>query len=139
MKHIGRLLAITCLLPLLAAADDQAKDQGVSLATAPPVVVKAVPESGSDGVDSAITEIQVTYSKEMADGSWSWSTWGQNTFPQVTGKPHYLADKKTCVMPVHLEAGKMYAIWLNSDKFHGFQDAGGIAAVPYLLVFQTKP
>ena len=28
--------------------------------------------------------------------------------------------------------------WLNSGKFHGFQDTGGRAAVPYLLVFKVK-
>ena len=55
------------------------------------------------------------------------------------GKPKYLADKRTCVLPVKLEPGKTYAIWVNSgDKFTNFKDAGGRTAVPYLLTFKTK-
>jgi hypothetical protein len=43
------------------------------------------------------------------------------------------------VLPVHLEAGKTYALWLNTDKFQNFKDDKGQPAVPYLLVFATKP
>jgi Bacterial Ig-like domain len=114
-------------------------EDSVSVATAPPVVVKCVPESGSSDVDPAITEIQVTFSKEMKDGSWSWSTLSKDSFPQMAGKPHYLDDKRTCVLPVKLNAGKTYAIWLNSAKFGNFKDADGRSAVPYLLIFETKP
>ncbi len=103
----------------------------------PPVVIKTIPSAGSTGVDPAITEVQVTFSKPMADGSWSWSTWGEDTFPQTTGRPHYLPDRCTCVLPVKLEPGKFYATWLNSENFHNFKDGAGQSAVPYLLTFQT--
>jgi hypothetical protein len=131
----------TCLLilALLGLMGVDKMDDVVSLATAPPVVVQAVPESGTDGVDPAMAEIKVTYSKDMMDHSWSWSTWGKDTFPHMTGKPHYLNDQRTCVLPVKLQPGKMYAIWLNSNNFGNFKDATGISAVPYLLVFKTKP
>ena len=55
-----------------------------------------------------------------------------------TGSPTYEDDKRTCVLPVKLEPGKTYAIWVNSDKFGNFKDADGRSAVPYLLVFRTK-
>jgi RNA polymerase sigma-70 factor (ECF subfamily) len=113
-------------------------DDKVSLATAPPVVVKTVPQAGSDGVDPKLTEIKVTFSKDMTDGSWSWSTWGEETFPETKGKPRYLQDKRTCVLGVQLKPGKTYAIWVNSENFHGFKDAAGNSAVPYLLVFKTR-
>jgi len=132
--HTG--LLIVALLGLMGSAN---YDMVVSLATAPPVVVRAVPESGTDGVDPGLAEIKVTYSKDMMDRTWSWSTWGQGTFPDTTGKPHYLIDKRTCVLPVKLKPGKMYAIWLNSNNFGNFKDATGHSAVPYLLVFKTKP
>ena len=45
--------------------------------------------------------------------------------------------KRTCVLPVKLEPGKTYAIWLNSQKFGNFKDTDGRSAVPYLLVFRT--
>jgi RNA polymerase sigma-70 factor (ECF subfamily) len=56
----------------------------------------------------------------------------------MSGKPKYLSDKRTCVLPVKLEPGKTYAIWVNSEKFDNFKDAEGRPAVPYLLVFKTK-
>jgi RNA polymerase sigma-70 factor (ECF subfamily) len=121
-----------------AAAEPQKKDDSVSLAKAPPVVVRALPQSGAADVDATIAEIRVTYSKDMQDGSWSWSTWGDGTFPQTTGKPRYDADRRTCILPVKLEPGHTYAIWLNSEKFGNFKDADGRKAVPYLLVFETK-
>ena len=109
-----------------------------SMTNAPPVVVKSVPQAGALNVDPATTEIRVTYSKNMRDGSWSWSTWGEENMPKMTGKPHYMDDKRTCVAPVKLEPNKFYAIWLNSENFGNFKDAGGRPAVPYLLVFKTK-
>src|SRR5438046_2502158 len=68
---------IGACLVFRAAADDEA----VSLSAAPPVVVKAVPQAGTDDVDPAVKEIRVTYSKDMADGTWSWSTWGDGHVP----------------------------------------------------------
>lgn len=74
----------------------------------------------------------------MQDG-WSWAMITKESFPTMDGKPKYLADKRTCVLPVKLEPGKTYAIWVNSgDKFTNFKDAGGRTAVPYLLTFKTK-
>src|SRR5262249_10131298 len=110
----------------------------VTLESVPPVVVKTVPEAGTAEVDSKLTEIKVTFSKEMLDGSWSWVTLSKESFPTMDGKPKYLADKRTCVLRVELEAGKTYAIWVNAEKNGNFKDAGGRPAVPYLLVFKTK-
>jgi RNA polymerase sigma-70 factor (ECF subfamily) len=110
----------------------------ITLDGARPVVVKTVPEAGVDQVDPKLAEIQVTFSKDMHDQSWSWAQASKASFPTIDGKPKYLADKRTCVLPVKLEAGKTYAIWVNSQKFGNFKDAGGRPAVPYLLVFKTK-
>jgi RNA polymerase sigma-70 factor (ECF subfamily) len=116
---------------------DAEQNETISLETAPPVVVKTVPMAGDTSVDPGLTEVQVTFSKPMRDGSWSWSTWGDENFPEVTGKIHYLDDGRTCVLPVKLQPGKFYATWLNSSKFHSFKDVSGRAAVPYLLTFTT--
>jgi hypothetical protein len=129
---IAMLAIVSALLFAFAGGGDEA------LKSFPPVVVKTVPESGTDAVDPATTEIRVTFSKDMTDKSWSWSTFSQESFPDVKGDPKYLADKRTCVLPVKLQPGKTYAIWLNSEKFHGFQDADNHSAVPFLLVFRTK-
>jgi hypothetical protein len=115
-----------------------ARSQEITLESAPPVVVKSVPEAGASDVDPGTTEIQVKFSQPMQDGSWSWSTASKETFPQTTGKPKYLDDQRTGVLPVKLEPGRTYAIWLNSQRFRNFKGANGQSAVPYLLVFKTK-
>ena len=130
--------ALPVALVVLFVAAVARSDDAVSLSAAPPVVVNTVPAAGADGVDPGLTEIRVTYSKDMADGSWSWSTWGTDTFPEMTGRPRYLADKRTCVAPVRLQPGRTYATWLNSENFGNFKDADGRPAVPYLLVFKTR-
>jgi Bacterial Ig-like domain len=115
-----------------------AQSQEMTLESAPPVIVKTVPEAGASDVDPRITEIRVTFSQPMQDGSWSWSTASKATFPETTGKPKYLSDRRTGVLPVKLERGRTYAIWLNSQRFRNFRGANGEPAIPYLLVFKTK-
>lgn len=95
-------------------------------------------DEGLDDLRLPTAEIRVTFSKPMKDNSWSWSQISNETFPQGTGKPRYLKDGKTCVLPVKLEPGKTYVLWLNSQKFRNFKDKDGQPAVPYLLVFETK-
>ena len=132
-----KTITLLTIAALLAAPFGQALAAEVSLESAAPVVVKTVPVAGAKNVDPGLTEIRVTYSKKMQDESWSWSTWGEENYPETTGKPKYLADARTCVLPVKLQPGKFYAIWLNSDKFKNFTDTRGRAAVPYLLTFRT--
>jgi RNA polymerase sigma factor (sigma-70 family) len=117
-----------------------AKDGGIAVKNLPPVVVRTEPQAGDTKVDATkVTEIRVTYSKEMMDQSWSWSQLSEDTFPKTTGKPSYDKERRTCTLPVKLEPGKTYVLWLNSEKFGNFKDASGQPAVPYLLAFETKP
>lgn len=103
----------------------------------PPVVVKTVPEAGSKDVPPGEFELRVTFSKEMADGSWSWCTAWMGSNATVIGNPRYESDHKTCVYKVKLEPNTTYGWWLNTQKFHNFTDTQGHPAVPYLLVFRT--
>lgn len=131
MKRVlAMFVALTAAVA--AGADD------VTLESVPPVVVKTVPAAGADDVDPKVTEIKVTFSKDMQDGTWSWASLSKESFPEMNGKPKYLDDKRTCVLPVKLEPGRTYAIWVNSEQFTNFKDADGRSAVPYLLVFKTK-
>ncbi len=115
-----------------------AEAQSQTIESMPPVVIKTIPESGAKDVAPGETEIKVTYSKAMSDGSWSWSSAWQDSAPEFVGKPKYESDHKTCVVKVKLEPGKTYAFWLNSGTFKNFKDAQGHPAVPYLLIFKTK-
>ncbi|WP_201743637.1 Ig-like domain-containing protein [Roseiconus nitratireducens] len=131
-RALFAVIALTLFLDVAGRADD------VTLASMPPVVVKTNPVAGASDVDPKVAEIRVTFSKPMADESWSWSTLSEESFPQVNGKPSYQKDQRTCVLPVKLLPGKTYAIWINSNKFHNFKDPDGRPAVPYLLVFKTS-
>jgi RNA polymerase sigma-70 factor (ECF subfamily) len=133
-----RCVAFTLVTLMGAVTAVAVRADDVTLESVPPVVVKTVPAAGADDVDPKLTEIKVTFSKDMQDGGWSWVTLSQESFPKTDGKPKYQDDKRTCVLPVKLEPGKTYAVWVNSEKFDNFKDADGKPAVPYLLVFKTK-
>jgi hypothetical protein len=112
-----------------------AEEREMSVAALPPVVVKTVPQSGDMKVDPLTSEIHVTFSKKMRDKSWSWPGADESW---VKGKPHYLPDGKTCVLPIKLEPGKTYVVWANSPKFGNFKDTNGKSSLPYLIVFETE-
>jgi len=38
----------------------------------------------------------------------------------MAGEIHYLADKRTCVMPVKLESGKTYVLWFSRGPIQEF-------------------
>jgi hypothetical protein len=132
MRHTAITVIAFAVLATLTHAQD------ITLDNSAPVVIKTVPEAGTSGVDPALTSIQVTFSKRMRDGSWSWVVASKSSFPKMEGQPKFLADNRTCALPVKLEPGKTYAVWLNSTNHQDFKDTGGRPAVPYLLVFSTR-
>jgi len=104
----------------------------------PPVVVKTIPESGTKAVPPGVAEIRITFSKDMADRSWSFCEPWSGANATVVDGPAYENDKRTVVLKVKLEPAKTYAYWLNTNQFQNFRDRTGNPAVPYLLVFQTS-
>jgi RNA polymerase sigma-70 factor (ECF subfamily) len=133
-----KTIAVVSLAAALACAGSPRKADDLTVATAPPVVVKTVPQAGVAEVDPGLNSISVTFSKDMEDNSWSWVQLSDESFPKTTGKPKYDKDKRTCILPVELKPGTSYAVWINTEKFENFKDTDGRTAVPYLLVFETK-
>jgi RNA polymerase sigma-70 factor (ECF subfamily) len=68
--------------------------------------------------------------------NYSWCG-GGDTYPKTTGKPRWMADDRTCVLPVKLDPGKTYVLGINSQQFTAFRDAHGRSSLPYLIVFET--
>jgi len=126
-----------CFVVLTVALLAATTAHALNLEHHPPVVIKTIPESGAKNVDPALSEIRVTFNREMMDRSWSWVQIAPENFPELVGDPRYGEDKKTCMVNVRLEPGKTYIIWLNTQKFSNFRDADGRAAQPYLLMFET--
>ena len=111
----------------------------ITIKAMPPVVVETFPQAGDTAVDPSIKEIRVTFSKDMMTREmWSWVMISKESFPPIVGAVRYLSDKRTCVAPVQLKAGKTYAIWFNSRNYNAFRDKHNNPAIPYLLVFQTR-
>ena len=111
----------------------------ITLKALPPSVIKTVPQAGSTDVDPSLKEITVTFSKDMiTDRMWAVVQISKETFPKTGKNIHYKDDQRTCVIPVHLEAGKTYVMWFNKGRFNSFRDTENNPAVPYLLVFKTK-
>jgi RNA polymerase sigma-70 factor (ECF subfamily) len=129
------VVAIAPDCPAVEITDD------VSLDALPPSVVRTVPLCGDTAVDPNLSEISVTFSKDMkvTGHCWSWCSVQESSFPVLSGDTEYLEDNRTCVLHVALEPEKTYAIWINVDQFQSFQDTDGHPAVPYLLVFRTGP
>ncbi len=130
---LSALLAMVCAAWVCAAGT-----RGQTIEDMPPVVVQTVPQAGTTDVPSGESVIKVTFSKDMADGSWSWSSAWKDSTSKFLGQPKYEADHRTCTVRVQLEPGKTYGFWLNSERFHGFQDKAHHPAVPYLLTFQAS-
>jgi hypothetical protein len=129
---------ITAAATMLAVAALAQAAREYSVKALPPSVVKTVPQAGATDVDPALKELKFTFSKDMTDGNWSVCQVSKEHFPESGGKIHYLPDKRTCVMPVKLQPGKTYVLWLNLGKFQNFRDTDGHSSVPYQLVFETR-
>ncbi len=113
--------------------------QAATIESAPPVVVKTVPEAGAKDVDPSLTEIKVTFSKDMADGSWSWSTAWKDSTPQSAGSSE-VSGRQAHVRAAG-EIGIRKGVWLLAELGEVPQlqrRHGGRPAVPYLLMFKTK-
>ena len=135
MKYLGSTM-VAVLFMVMSLSIGYASETDIEHMS--PVVVKTSPESGAKNVDPSISEIRITFNKEMTDQSWSWVQVAPENFPELIGGPRYLEDRRTCVINVILEPGKTYIIWLNTQKFINFKDKDGHPARPYLLIFETK-
>ena len=136
MRQIGMLSFAIIFMTGVGMAEDQTR---ITVKSMPPSVVKTVPQAGDTAVNPSLKEISVTFSKDMMTKEMcSWCSQSPETFPEIDKtKIRYLKDKRTCVLPVKLQPGKTYVIWINTQKFNYFKDTEQNSAVPYLLVFQT--
>lgn len=137
LKALVPGLAATLMTAAFAVAGQPAAD--ISVESLPPSVVSTVPRCGDTDVSPGLTEVSVTFSKDMkvTGHCWSWCGVRDDTFPERAAPTRFLDDRRTCVMTVALQPERTYAIWINTEQYHSFQDPQGHTAVPYLLVFRT--
>jgi RNA polymerase sigma-70 factor (ECF subfamily) len=113
---------------------------GLSVAPAaqsPPWIVSTSPAVGAMDVDPALKEITVTFDQDMVGGM-SW-TGGGPEFPSTQeGAQAQWRDKRTCVLPVKLQAGRYYRVGINSLSYRNFRSAAGVPAAPSAIYFTTQ-
>jgi hypothetical protein len=122
-----------------AAPAAAAKPPAVAPGAAPPPaphVVALVPPNGASGVDpERVTVLRATFDRQM-EGSWSWVR-ESDDFPQTAGNAYFESDGRTAALPVRLEPGHTYVVWLNSSKYQLFRDTSGTPAPPLRWTFTT--
>ena len=127
-------------LGLVTLTDAQTDAKGPAPEAAPPPrpnIVTTSPEIGAKDVDPGLTGITVTFDQDMSAG-FSWTGGGADYPPTPEGQKPQWRDKRTCVLPVKLEAGHYYRVGINSKSYHGFHSEAGVPADPSAIFFTTQ-
>jgi beta-lactamase regulating signal transducer with metallopeptidase domain len=121
---------------LQTQAEATSSDQPQFDPEAPPRIVSTTPAIGANDVDPALTEITVTFDRDMQSG-FSW-TGGGPEHPNVPeGQKIYWRDARTCVYPVKLEAGHYYRVGINSKSYKNFRSVQGVPIGDSAMYFTT--
>lgn len=104
--------------------------------TGPPRIVALEPANGATGVDPALDRLVVHFDRAMAEG-WSWVTEGGDSFPERAGEAGQSFDRRSAFLPVRLEPGRSYVVWLNSEAYLNFRDPEGRVLPPLRWTFTT--
>jgi beta-lactamase regulating signal transducer with metallopeptidase domain len=138
----GLVLAVALLAGLTLLTMTDACRQKHTTHVAPgqmpaPQIVATTPSIGATDVDPATTEITVTFDHDMGGGM-SWTGGGSEYPNSPAGQQAHWRDKRTCVLPVKLEAGHYYRVGINSQSYRNFATDQGAAAVPSAIYFTTR-
>jgi beta-lactamase regulating signal transducer with metallopeptidase domain len=102
-----------------------------------PTIVSTTPKIGDTSVEPKLTEISVTFDRDMDVTGYSW-TGGGEFYPETPKdrKPVW-TDRRTCVLPVQLKKGAFYRIGINSSSFQNFRSKLGVSAPTSAIYFST--
>jgi hypothetical protein len=133
--------AVFVALAVLTLTDAQKITAADSTAAAPeggpPRIVSTTPDVGATDVDPGLKEITITFDRDMA-GGFSW-TGGPPDFPPAPeGQKARWINKRTCALPVKLEAARYYRVGINSTSFQNFKSTDGVPVRPSAIYFTTK-
>ncbi len=102
-----------------------------------PTIVATTPEIGATDVDPALTEITLTFDRDMDAGGFSW-TGGPAFPPTPEGAAPSWKDARTCALPVELKRGTFYRVGVNSPSHRNFRGADGAPAETAAIYFATR-
>jgi len=120
-----------------ASATSQGASTSAKASALPPKIVSTSPAVGATDVDPALAEITVTFDQDMGRGM-SWTGGGPDFPASPEGQRARWRDKRTCVLPVKLEAGHYYRVGINSSSHQNFASQAGVPALPSAIFFTTQ-
>lgn len=142
MAGVARAFAL--LLTLAACAEPPPQLTIGEGSPAPPLasaraprIVELDPPDGALDVEPGERLLRVVFDRPMAEG-WSWVTEGEESFPRRLGRASQSADRREAFLPVELEPGRGYVVWLNSDRHLDFADPAGAPLPPFRWTFATR-
>jgi hypothetical protein len=101
-----------------------------------PQVTNLVPVNGATDVNPDLEAIEITFDRPMRAGSWS-VVGGGPKYPE-TGTPFYDDRRQVFRLPVKLEPGREYELWLNRGPHQSFASERGVALAPFRIRFRTS-
>jgi hypothetical protein len=111
-------------------------DERKKLEALRPHLVSMTPENGATDVDPGLTEIVITFDREMGDG-YAFVGGGPH-YPDTTGRPSYDQKRRVVTLPVKLKPDWSYEFWLNRGKYDSFRSAEGVPLDPVRVTFRTR-
>lgn len=130
-------LALVSLTDAQTTPAAKGSDASASNKDSMPKIVATSPAVGDTDVSPSLNEITVTFDRDMA-GGFSWTGGGPDYPPGAEGKKVHWRDKRTCVFPVKLAAGRYYRVGVNSTSYQNFRSAAGVPAKPSAIYFTTE-
>jgi hypothetical protein len=101
-----------------------------------PKVLSTLPQNGDRKVDSRVSEIRITFNREMNTG---FSLVGDGPlFPRGRLRPYWDADRTTLIWPVDLDPNHEYKFGINNFGFKNFANTCGVPASPMVVEFKTR-
>ncbi len=128
----GRITRMELVFDKTASGDAQRSSRSRA-----PRVVATNPPAGATDVDPELKYVTVVFDRDMA-GGYSF-TGGGPEYPEIPeGKGPVWQDRRTCVLPIKLEAAHYYRVGINSTSYQNFRSADGIPAPPSAIFFTTR-
>lgn len=100
---------------------------------APPRITSLVPPAGERAADTTLSRIELQFDQRMAPSV----TIHSDDMPEITGTPSWDSSRTRLRIPVRLQSGHWYQMFVNTPDDGGFQNLAGEPLAPMRWEFRT--